>query len=208
VRHSFNGFDCSAVLVTSALAGEGKSTIAANLAREAALSGERVLLIDADLRHPSIAAALNFNLGETAPAELADILLGEGDFRTSIRRDKRSNLYVIAGTTRVSGAEAAMLLSSKKMRKLIDLSRKAFDLVVIDASPLLPIADSRILVDLVDGVLLVVESEQTTREAVATTLRETPALEGKIIGAVLNRTVGNLDRYYYDANPQLLHETT
>jgi Mrp family chromosome partitioning ATPase len=108
----------------------------------------------------------------------------------------------------VSGAEAAMLLSSKKMRKLIDLSRKAFDLVVIDASPLLPIADSRILVDLVDGVLLVVESEQTTREAVATTLRETPALEGKIIGAVLNRTVGNLDRYYYDANPQLLHETT
>lgn len=207
VRHSFNGFDCSAVLVTSALAGEGKSTIAANLAREAALSGERVLLIDADLRHPSIAAALNFNLGETAPAELADILLGEGDFRNSIRRDKRSNLYVIAGTTRVSGAEAAMLLSSKKMRKLIDLSRKAFDLVVIDASPLLPIADSRILVDLVDGVLLVVESEQTTREAVATTLRETPALEGKIIGAVLNRTVGNLDRYYYDANPQLLHET-
>lgn len=201
IRHSLNEPDDNTVLITSALSGEGKSTIAANLAREAALSGERVLLIDADLRRPTLATSLDFGTNGAPPAELADILVGHGDFRNSIRRDRKSNLYVVAGTTKVTGAEAVALLSSRRMRELIGISRKAFDLVVIDAPPLLPIADARVLVELVDGVILVVESEQTSREAVNAAIRETPALEEKIIGAVLNRTVGDFDRYYHQAGP-------
>jgi Mrp family chromosome partitioning ATPase len=87
------------------------------------------------------------------------------------------------------------------MQELIEISRKAFDLVVIDAPPLLPIADSRVLVDYVDGVLMVVESEQTSREALTAAIHETPALEGKIIGTVLNRSVDDFDRYYHEAAP-------
>jgi exopolysaccharide transport family protein len=208
IRHSLNDAEENTVLVTSALAGEGKSTIAANLAREAALAGERVLLLDADLRHPTLANSLEFQPRETAPTELADILLGHGDFRRSIRRDRKSGLYVVAGTARVSGAEAVALLSSPRMQELVEISRKAFDLVVIDAPPLLPIADSRVLVDLVDGVVMVVESEQTSREAVTAAIRETPALEGKLIGTVLNRSVDDFDRYYYGANPERKYEFT
>ncbi|MES1154819.1 MAG: CpsD/CapB family tyrosine-protein kinase, partial [Pseudorhodoplanes sp.] len=196
IRYSLNEPNENAVLVTSALSGEGKSTIAANLAREAALSGERVLLIDADLRRPSLAASLDFQAKEPLP-DLAEILLGHGDFRNSIRRDQRSGLYVVAGKTRVSGTEAVSLLSSHKMQALVKLSRKVFDFVVIDAPPLLPVADSRVLVQFVDGVILVVESEQTARDAVTTAIRETPTLDGKIIGTVLNRAADDPDRYYY-----------
>jgi exopolysaccharide transport family protein len=198
IRRSLNDQDSEAILVTSALPGEGKSTIAANLAREAALSGERVLLIDGDLRHPTLAASLNLNLRDAPATELTDLLVGHGDFRASVRRDVRSDLYVIAGTGRVSGSESLMLLSSEKMRRLIDVARNSFDLVVIDASPLLPIADARVLVDQVDGVLLVVESEQTSREAVAAALRETPAIGEKMIGIVLNQATEDFDRYYRD----------
>jgi exopolysaccharide transport family protein len=205
IRYSLNDPGDNAVLVTSALSGEGKTTIAANLSREAALSGERVLLIDADLRHPSLATSLDFAATDRID-ELADVLLGHGDFRKAIRRDKRSGLYVVAGTTRVSGAEAVALLSSLKMQELIEISRKTFDLVVIDSPPLLPIADSRVLVDLVDGVLMVVESEQTSRDAVTAAIRETPAIEGKIIGTVLNRTIEDLDRNYYGAGPARKYE--
>jgi len=205
IRCSLNEPHENTVLVTSALSGEGKSTIATNLAREAALAGERVLLIDADLRRPSLATALDFPPPEK-DTELTDILIGKGDFRSSIRRDRKSGLYVIAGTTRVTGAEAVALLSSQKMRGVIEVSRKAFDLVVIDAPPLLPIADARILAGRVDGVVMVVESEQTARDAVTAAIRETPALDGKIIGTVLNRTVGDYDRYYYGIRPASKHE--
>jgi receptor protein-tyrosine kinase len=92
------------------------------------------------------------------------------------------------------------------MQELIEISRKTFDLVVIDSPPLLPIADSRVLVDLVDGVLMVVESEQTSRDAVTAAIRETPAIEGKIIGTVLNRTIEDLDRNYYGAGPARKYE--
>jgi capsular exopolysaccharide synthesis family protein len=208
IRHSLNELEDSAVLVTSALPGEGKSTIAANLAREAALSGERVLLIDADLRRPALANSLEFQPRETPAAELADILLGHGDFRRSIRRDRKSGLYVVAGTAQISGTEAVALLSSRRMQELIEITRKAFDLVVIDSPPLLPIADARVLVDFVDGVVMVVESEQTSREAVTAAIHETPTLEGKLIGTVLNRTVDDFDRYYYGAIPERKYELT
>jgi len=207
IRHFLNEPEDNTVLVTSALSGEGKSTIAANLSREAALSGERVLLIDADLRHPTLANTLELP-AEPAPSELADILLGQGDFRSSIRRDRKTGLYVVAGTIHVSGSEAMALLSSGKMQELIEISRQAFDFVVIDAPPLLPVADARVLVDLVDGVVMVVESELTARDAVAAAIHETPALEEKLIGTVLNRTVGDFDRYYHQPSPSLKPELT
>ena len=185
IRHSLNDVDENTVLVTSALAGEGKSTIAANLAREAALSGERVLLLDADLRCPTLANSLEFQPREGAPAELSDILLGYGDFRRSIRRDRKSGLYVVAGTTRVSGAEAVALLSSQRMQELIDISRKAFDLVIIDAPPLLHVTDAALWASQVDGVVLLVNGGSTKKEQALRAKGVLARVQAHLLGAVL-----------------------
>ena len=97
-----------------------------------------------------------------------------------MRRDPRTGLYVIAGTTRLSGADALSLLSSSELATCSSLAREAFDLVIIDAAPLLPIIDSRLLIEQVDGVVMVVASGRTNRDAVSAALRETPGLEDKM----------------------------
>ncbi len=190
------------VLVTSALAGEGKSTVAANLARVAAMAGDRVLLIDGDLRSPTLAAALDVD-----PAiGLAELLTGRGDLEAAVRKDPRTELYVISGSKRQAGPQALATLSSSGLDKLLTLARQTFDLVVIDSSPLLPIADGRILVDRVDGVVLVVASEQTSRDAVAAALHETPGIDEKLVGVVLNRAAEDFDRYYRERDPVSVSE--
>jgi Mrp family chromosome partitioning ATPase len=132
-------------------------------------------------------------------AGLADLLTGRGDLEAAMRKDPRTDLYVIAGRNRMTGAAALATLSSPALDKLLRLASQTFDLVVIDSSPLLPIADGRILVDRVDGVVMVVASEQTSRDAVAAALHETPGIDQKLVGVVLNRAAEDFDRYYRDA---------
>jgi len=180
------------VLVTSALPGEGKSTVALNLARTAAQTGEEVLLIDGDLRRPTLAKAMNLP-GENG---LTDFLAGHSDLASVVKQDTRTNLYTIAGRRGVPGAQSIGLLSSSRMAQLIDHSRDVFDLVVIDASPLLPVADARILLERADAVAMVIASERTSRDAITTVFRENPDLIEKVAGVVLNGVVDDFERYY------------
>jgi exopolysaccharide transport family protein len=192
LRHIASDRDMKAILITSALPGEGKSTIAVNLARAAALCGDRVLLIDADLRRPSVASNLGF-----APAPgLADVLAGEADLHRAVQRDSLSPMHLLAGDTAVSGAEAMALLSSRDLTTLIATARSTYDLVLLDSAPLLPVADPRVLVSQVDGVALVVASELTTKSAVRAALQETPGIETKILGSVMNRVLVDYARTY------------
>jgi succinoglycan biosynthesis transport protein ExoP len=198
LRQRTPGRQMGVIAVTSALQGEGKSTVAANLARTATTAGDNVLLIDADLRRPSLASALDI-AGDNG---LADILTGRCPIDAAVKQDPKSGLYVIAGTQFASGVDALGLLSSRQMTRLIAHARDVFDLVILDASPLLPVADSRILIEQSDSALLVVASEQTSRQAVAAAIRECPDLETKMAGVVLNGTVDDFDRYYvYERNP-------
>jgi succinoglycan biosynthesis transport protein ExoP len=185
------------VLVTSALPGEGKSTVALNLARTAAQAGDNVLLIDGDLRRPALAKALKL----PGDIGLADLLAGRSDLRSAVRHEPRTNLYAIAGTRGVSGANALALLSSLRMKRLVDHARDIFDLVVVDASPLLPVADARLLLEQADGAVMVVASERTSRDAVTATLHENPELSDKIVGVVLNGATDEFERYYGDQKP-------
>jgi exopolysaccharide transport family protein len=178
--------------VTSALPHEGKSTVALNLARVAANAGDRVLLIDADLRKPSIASALHI---ETR-WNLADFLHGRGDLSELVNKDPSSGLYAIGGSRHVSGTDAINLLSSDQMAELIRQARESFNLVVVDTSPLLAAADARLLVEQSDAAVLVVASESTSRDAVMTLLSESPDLESKIVGVVLNGAAEDFNRYY------------
>lgn len=182
------------VLVTSALPGEGKSTVSLNLARTAAQAGDNVLLIDGDLRRPALANALNL----PGDIGLADLLAGRSDLKSAVRHEPRTNLYAIAGSRGVSGANALALLSSLRMKRLVDHARDIFDLVVVDASPLLPVADARLLLEQADGAVMVVASERTSRDAVTAALHENPELADKIVGVVLNGAADEFERYYGD----------
>jgi succinoglycan biosynthesis transport protein ExoP len=182
------------VLVTSALPGEGKSTVAVNLARMAAAGHDRTLLIDGDLRRPNLATA--FDIPNSTG--LADLLAHNRDLSGTLHRDTRTGLYVMAGTTRLSGAAALSLLSSQEMGKVLAVVRRHFDLVVLDAPPLVTVTDSRALIELVDGVVMVVASEDTSRDAIATALRESPGIEEKLIGVVLNKAAGAFDHRYHE----------
>src|SRR5690606_6416287 len=106
-------------------------------------------------------------------------------------------VHIIAGSEGVPGAAALRLLSSDRMVELLRLARQNFDLVVIDTAPLVPIADPRVLVDRVDGVVMVVASDETSREAVLTALHETPGLHERLVGMVLNRMADSTDPYTY-----------
>ncbi|WP_088342906.1 MULTISPECIES: AAA family ATPase [Rhodomicrobium] len=184
----------SVILMTSALPSEGKSTVAINLARACAMYGDRVLLIDADLRRPSVAARL-----ELVPSPgLIGVVRGNCEFQGAILRDQATNLHVMAGASAASGAEALTLLASRDLGRLIADVRAIYDLVLIDASPLLPVADSRFLVNQADAVALVVASERTGRSAVRAALQETPGLEPKILGAVMNRVVDDFAHNYLE----------
>jgi polysaccharide biosynthesis transport protein len=194
LKHAAREADTRVVLVTSALPGEGKSTVSVNLARSAAAAGDRVLLIDGDLRRPSIADALDMR----ESSGLVDVLVGRTNLRSSVRRDPRTGLYVIAGQSGVSGSTALSLLSSSAMAQLISMARQAFDHVIVDTSPLLPIADARRLLEYADGVILVVALEDTPREAIVAALRHAPALEDRLLGIVLNKSVDEFARYYAD----------
>ncbi|MGE0060762.1 MAG: GumC family protein [Xanthobacteraceae bacterium] len=178
-------------IVVSALPHEGKSTVAANLARVAARAGEKVLLIDGDLRKPSVAAALGLS-GEPG---LAEVLAGESDLGASVKRDPASGLYVIGGMRAMSGTDVIRLLASGQMTGLMQQAREAFELVIVDTSPMLAAAEADVLVDLADFAVLVVASERTSRDAVLTMLSESPDLERKIAGVVLNGTSDDFRRY-------------
>lgn len=180
------------IVITSALPGEGKSTITANLARACALSGDRVLLIDADLRKPTIAA----KLGIKPTPGLKGVLMGECDLNEAIKRDRQTNLHVMAGGDHLNGAEALGLLASDNLRQLLNYLGRAYELILIDSSPLLAVTDPRCLINHADGVALVVASEMTSRTAIKTALMESALPRHKLLGVVMNRVVDDFLRNY------------
>jgi len=165
--------------LVSAARGEGKSTVSVGLARTLALeSDRRVLLVEADLRRPSIESYLGL---EPAPG-LLQYLDGEDDM-VRVRRVSPGNFYLLS-----AGGESAgrpELLGSRRMSALMEVSRRVFDFVVVDCPPLLPVADSVILQDLLDGFLFVVRSRHSPREAVlrAMSLLKPERLQGVIFNA-------------------------
>jgi succinoglycan biosynthesis transport protein ExoP len=203
LRRQAEGEPIGAIMLTSALPGEGKSTVAASLARVATESGERILLVDSDLRQPRIASILNLE-GEIG---LPELLRSDADLNACVQFDPHSDLYVVGGYHRVPGREAFRLLSSKQMNRFLQLARTNFDFVVIDAPPLLPVADPRALIEHVDGIALVVASMKTPKDAVETALHECPELQEKLTGVVLNGAADDVNRYYRERDPRYAFET-
>ncbi len=163
--------------LTSALPGEGKSTLSVGLA--GALAREprrRTLLIEADLRRPSLTPALGL---PPAPG-LGEWLDGDLDY-VPLRRLQPGGFHLL-----VSGRPGLdpEILGSQRMDALVQAARGVFDYVLLDASPVLPVADTTLLQRLIDGFLVVVRSRQTPREAVRDALAR--LRPDKVVGVVMN----------------------
>jgi succinoglycan biosynthesis transport protein ExoP len=179
------------VLVSSALPQEGKSTIASNLAFHSACSGERVLLIDMDLRHP----ALSMTLAPQAKAGLIQAL-EQGGWDEFLLKDEQTGLFFLPapGCGRIK--RSAEILGSERVGEFLRRAIEKFDLIVIDTSPLLPVTDSRMLMPAVDAFVMVAHWEQTDRQAIAAALRQSPGAQDKLVGVVLNDVVARRARHY------------
>ncbi|HEV7249485.1 MAG TPA: polysaccharide biosynthesis tyrosine autokinase [Shinella sp.] len=189
------GLESRVIGVVSALQGEGKSTVATNFAALLAASGKRTLLIDADLRKPSLSAMLK----PTPQAGLVETILGEIPWNQAIKIDRQTKLAVLPIALRsASGAlhHTNELVSSPGMKRLIAEVRKAFDYVIVDLAPLGPVVDAKAFEPLADGFVFVVEWGRTPSALVRDLLAAENRIEAKVLGVVLNKTdMAVLPRY-------------
>jgi protein-tyrosine kinase len=185
------------ILVSSAISGEGKTFVSSNLAQAIVReNNRRALLIDADLR------CSHQHLVFHAPLKpgLTDYLRGDADEMAIIQQGQGGNLYLVAGGQTVPNPSE--LLSTGRLKTFLDRIASAFDWVIIDSPPCLPVADARVIADVCDGVLLVVRAGSTSLE-VAQRAQQTFGGK-KLLGVVLNRVEENMAYYksYYASYKQ------
>ena len=178
-------------LVSSANPGEGKTTTVANLAASLAQNGGKVLAIDADFRRPT----MHQIFGVSKVPGLTDLIVGGCQASAAIKSTRFRELQTIpCGYIPPNPTE---LLGSSSFREVIRALRSHYDWVLIDTPPILAMADTPVLAPYVDGVILVVGAEQSSRTAVQRAVDQLLSVGGKITGVVLNKV--NLERnsYYY-----------
>jgi capsular exopolysaccharide synthesis family protein len=180
------------ILITSSQPGEGKTSTSLNLAATLAQKGSRVLLVDADMRRPGLSKALNVPIG----SGLSGILTGAYEYDETLlkRAPGLETLYLLSSGPRAPNP--AELICSIKMEKLVQTLRQKFDHIIIDSPPILPITDATIISTLVDGVIMVVESDKTSRAALNRACRVMEHSGGRILGTVFNKVDTRRDGYY------------
>ena len=189
---SHYGSSNKVVGITSALPNEGKSTVSEALAQTAAQSGLRTLLIDGDLRNPS----LTNHLTRSAELGLIDVLVGKVDLKDAVWVDPETNLHFLpcVVTSRVSNS--GDLLASQQMERLFQHLRGEYDRIILDLSPLAPIIDVRATGAIVDSYILVIEWAKAKVDIVDRVLREVPIVRERLLGAVLNKVnLAAMSRY-------------
>lgn len=188
--------DRRAVVITSALPGEGKTTTAVNLAIAVAAAGARVLLLDADLRKPAVASVLDLD-GRTG---LTAVLLGDADLDSAVQRWGETTLFVLpAGQVPPNPSE---VLGSTPMGRLFAQLERLFDVIVIDSPPVVPVIDAVLLHDLAGATLVVVGVDRATRNHVGSAIRSLERGGAAIVGFVLNKVAGRADGGYYEYEPR------
>ncbi|WP_216830631.1 CpsD/CapB family tyrosine-protein kinase [Alkalihalobacterium elongatum] len=181
----------STILVTSSGAMEGKSTTASNLAVVMAQQGNRVLLIDADLRKPT--AHYTFSVPNLVG--LTSMLTKQHTADEAIQATEVPNLSILSsGPIPPNPAE---LLSSRAMSLLLEKLAEIYDVIILDSPPLLAVADAQILANHTDGTILVVSSGKTDREQAVKAKDLLVAAKAKVLGVVLNAKELKEGQYYY-----------
>jgi capsular exopolysaccharide synthesis family protein len=199
IVHARRTRELQIILLTSALAGEGKSITALNLAITSAAAGDQhgVLLVDTDLRKPSI----HRYLGIHPRCGLSDYLLGDTEYSQIFFKTQIPGLTIIAAGRRVSNPTT--LLASTRMEQLFrDIkSQKQYSSIILDSSPVLLTSESKVLLQYVDTTILVVRAKKTPTEVISQTIKILG--EENVLGCVLNGVTFSdfpLYNYYYNNN--------
>ena len=178
------------LVVTSANPGEGKSTVSGNLALVLAQGESKVLLVDCDMRRPSIHKT--FKISNTYG--ISDLLVGNKKLE-SVANKYNDNLSIVpAGKIPPNPAE---MLASKAMTAFLEEMKNYFDYIVLDTPPLQAVTDAQVLSTKVDGSLIVVRAGVTKKDAVHNAVSIIKKVNGNIIGTVLNGADNSKDKYYY-----------
>ncbi|GAA0432357.1 chromosome partitioning protein [Acrocarpospora corrugata] len=181
------------LVITSCLPGEGKSSTSVNLAIALGQAGWRVLLMDADLRRPSVPDYL----GIEGAVGLTNVLIGTAALEDAVQTWGDDRIEVLpSGPIPPNPSE---LLSSHQMRQLLAGLRKTYDMVIIDAPPLLPVTDAATLAAVCDGVLLVARSAKTHHDHLVRARTQLASVNARLIGSILNFTPAkSTHQYGYD----------
>lgn len=180
------------ILITSSVPGEGKSTTAINLAIAIAQSGQSVCLVDADLRRPMV----NDYLGLDRSAGLTTALVGDAGLRDLLQPWGADNLCVL--TSGQIPPNPSELLGSAGMKNLIGELEQTFDIIIMDAPPLLPVTDAAVLSQQVGGVVVIVGAHSIRRNDVEKSLAALDLVKANLLGLVLNRLPSKgADAYTY-----------
>jgi len=178
------------IVVTSAEPGEGKSTTAGNLALSIAEGDKKVVLIDCDLRKPSLHK--KFEISNTAG--LSDVIVGKESISVVGHRHNNNLTILTSGKIPPNPSE---MLGSKSMKALIDALKKVFDYVILDTPPVQAVTDAQILSTRADGTLLVIRAEKTKKDSVVNSINLLKKVNANIIGTILNGVDTKRNSYYY-----------
>ena len=191
IRFFLNQEGCKKICITSSTMGEGKSITILNLAISFAEDGQKVLLIDADMRRPAMARLLV----EKASPGLSNVLAGLVDEDKAIRKEVFHNLDILyAGDVPPNPLE---LLGSERMRELLNRLSQEYDYILVDSPPVNTVADARVVANLLDGVLYLVRQNRTEKEAVARGINLLKLTDAKLLGFVINGIDPEAKKYYY-----------
>lgn len=171
------------ILITSSLPKEGRSFVAANLAQAMAQQGRRTLLIDADLRCPS----LHLAFGTSSTPGLSEYLLGETEEASTVQQGQMENLFFLPAGRQVSGQSE--IISNGALKVLFERLAGFFDWVILDSPAALPVSDAALIAGYCDGVLMVVRSNSTPSDVVRKA--KSSFQEDRLLGVVLNGIPGD-----------------
>lgn len=173
-------FSVKVVAITSALPDEGKTTISMCLARVAAMSGQKVVVVDCDLRKQSINDVIDIE----TEVGILQVLAGEAPWRSAIVRDPNSDAHVLPVAT--SGFTPRDVFGSDAMARLVGELRGHYDLVILDCAPILAVAETRVLVKHADTTVIVARAGRSAVGAVRSAVQQTEGAGGKVLGIALN----------------------
>jgi capsular exopolysaccharide synthesis family protein len=179
------------LVITSTGPGEGKTTVAANLAIGFAQAGQRVLLIDADMRRPRVHDVFGF---KQEPG-LSNLMVGNAKASQSVHKTPVPGLWVLAaGRVPPNPAE---LIGSQRFRDFLNSLKEHFDLILVDSPPVMAVTDAAIAANVASGVVFVVGAEMTSRNAARGAVEHLEQGRAHFVGAVLNRVELERNAYYY-----------
>jgi len=181
------------LVVTSTGPGEGKTLVSSNLAVGLAMTGQRVLLLDVDMRRPQVHETFGVPIGPG----LSDLLIGTAESRDVLREASQDGLWLLtSGNTPENPAE---LLSSPRFSRLLTTLKEHFDWIILDSPPVAAVTDACIVANRSSAVLFVVGAELTSRAAAATAVEHLDAAGAVFVGAILNRVKLQQHAYYYSS---------